>query len=39
MITVVVIADASMDIASPASSHATVVVTPELLLERRAQLH
>jgi hypothetical protein len=28
-----------MDVVSPASSHATVVAAPKLLLERRAQLH
>jgi hypothetical protein len=39
MITSAVIIDALVDVASPASSHATVVATPELLLERRAQLH
>jgi hypothetical protein len=39
MITTVVIADAPMDIASPVSSRATIIVTPELLLKRRAQLH
>jgi hypothetical protein len=38
MITAVIIVDAPVDVASPTSSHAAIV-TPELLLECRAQLH
>jgi hypothetical protein len=34
MITVVVITDAVVDVASSMLSHATIVVTPELLLQR-----
>jgi hypothetical protein len=39
MITAVVVANAPVDVASPASSRAAVVATPELLLEHHAQLH
>jgi hypothetical protein len=39
MITAIVITDAVVDIMGPTSSHATIIVTPELLLERRVQLH
>jgi hypothetical protein len=35
MITAVVVVDALVDVASPASSHAVVVATPKFLLERR----
>jgi hypothetical protein len=36
MVTAVIIADAVVDVASPASSHTAIVVAPELLLEHRA---
>jgi hypothetical protein len=39
MITAVVIADAAVDVMSPASSCAAIIVTPELLFERRVELH
>jgi hypothetical protein len=39
MIAAVVIADAAVDVMSPASSRATIVVAPDLLLKRRTQLH
>jgi hypothetical protein len=39
MITTVVIVDAAVDVASPASSRATVVAALELLFEHYAQLH
>jgi hypothetical protein len=35
MITAVIVADAPVDVASPASSRAVVVATPKFLLERR----
>jgi hypothetical protein len=38
MITVVVIADAAVDIVGSTSSRAAIVTTPELLLEARTQL-
>jgi hypothetical protein len=38
MITSVVVADAAVDVASSMSSRAAIVATPELLLERSAQL-
>jgi hypothetical protein len=38
MVTTVVVTDAAVDITSSASSHATIVVTPKLLLEGHAQL-
>jgi hypothetical protein len=38
MITTVVITDAAVDVTGSTSSCATIVVTPELLLEGRAQL-
>jgi hypothetical protein len=38
MITAVINADATVDVTSPALSYATIVATPELLLEHRAQL-
>jgi hypothetical protein len=39
MITAVVIADAAVDVVNYMSSHATIIATLELLLERRVQLH
>jgi hypothetical protein len=36
MITTIIIADAAVDVVSPASSHTAVVASPKLLLERRA---
>jgi hypothetical protein len=39
MITAVVIVDAAVDVASQASSCAAIIVTTELLFERRAELH
>jgi hypothetical protein len=39
MITAVVIADAAVDVVNSMSSHATIIATLELLLERRVQLH
>jgi hypothetical protein len=38
MVTTVVVADALVDVTSSVSSRAAIVATPELLLERRAQL-
>jgi hypothetical protein len=38
MITIVIITDSAVDIASSSSSHITVIVTPELLLKHCAQL-
>jgi hypothetical protein len=38
MITAIVIAYAAVDVVSSTSSRAAIVATPELLLERRAQL-
>jgi hypothetical protein len=34
MITTIVIADAAVDVTSPVLSHATIIATPEFLLER-----
>jgi hypothetical protein len=39
MITAVIVVDAAVDIAGSTSSRTAVVVTPELLLEGRVQLH
>jgi hypothetical protein len=36
MITIIIIADAAMDVTGSTSIHATIVVTPELLLECHA---
>jgi hypothetical protein len=38
MITTIVIVDVAVDVVASTSSHATIVVTPELLLECRVQL-
>jgi hypothetical protein len=38
MITAIIVADAAVDIVSSMSSHAAIVVTPELLLELYVQL-
>jgi hypothetical protein len=38
MITTVIITNAAMDIAGSMLSYAAIIVTPELLLEGRAQL-
>jgi hypothetical protein len=39
MITTIIIADAAVDVASPTSSCAAIIVTPELLFEHRAELN
>jgi hypothetical protein len=39
MFTAVIITDAAVDITSSTSSHATIIATPKLLLERCVQLH
>jgi hypothetical protein len=39
MITAIIITDAVVDVMGSTSSHATIIVTPELLLERYVQLH
>jgi hypothetical protein len=39
MVTAVIVANAMMDVASPTSGCTIIVVTPELLLKCRMQLH
>jgi hypothetical protein len=38
MIAIVVITDLAVDVVNSSSSHAAIIVTPEFLLERHAQL-